>query len=220
MTHDEEIAKLRAEGLTAKAIARKLGLSPSAVTQVIQKLAAAAPVTIGPVIGAWVSGHWTEGLGFAEKIAHWKRFDVADHDHPGAGGLVQVLVARAGRHDDAVVTGFVCDVWCLGVKGTLGPRTMKVDELERFGHRFFHHQHAGAGPISIDLAQAIVLGSEAYARSLGFEPHPDYAKVRQYLGADVAPEGIVFGRDGKPSYVPTPGDDEPAIRAKLAAKAG
>src|SRR4051794_6211422 len=115
MATDDEIAKLRAEGLTPKVIAKRLGMRPAEVTVAIQRLAAAAPPPEPAFVAAWVSAHWTTGLGFEGAAADWKKYDVADHEHPGAGGLVQVLFVREGRHGHVVVAGFLCDVWCLGV---------------------------------------------------------------------------------------------------------
>jgi hypothetical protein len=212
----DEIAKLRAEGLTPKSIAKRLRLKQADVTAALQQLAAAVPKELGAFLGAWVSAHWTEGLGFSGQAASWRKYDVADHEHEGAGGIVQVLVTRAGRYDDVVVGGYLCDLWCLGVKDALGPKTMKRHELDGFALRYFQG-HEGAGPIPLELAQAIVLGAEAYGRSLGFEPHADYAKVKPLLGAETAPAGITFGREGNPTYIEGPRDDAAAIRAKLGA---
>ena len=215
MATDDEIAQLRAQGLTPKAIAKRLGLRPAEVTTAIQRLAAAAPRAEQRFVGAWVSTHWTEGLGFDERVAHWKKYDVAPPLYSEGTGAVQVLLAREGRHGHVVVAGFLCDVWCTGVKNALGPKTMTPPEFEAYGLNFFR-AHEGAGPIPLEVAQAIVLGSEAYARSLGLEPHPDFAKAKALLGADAPPPGIVFGNQGRPHYVPGMDDDSTAIRAALA----
>jgi hypothetical protein len=122
---------------------------------------------------------------------------------------------REGRHGHVVVAGYLCDLWCLGVKNTIGPRTMTQAELKEYAERYFGH-HEGAGLIPLEVAQAIVLGSEAYARSLGFEPHADFARARGLLGTDAAPAGITFGRNGEPSYVGGPDDDAATILATLA----
>jgi hypothetical protein len=53
----------------------------------------------------------------------------------------------------------------------------------------------------------------AYARGLGFGPHPDFAAAEGHLGSWAGPGAITFGRDGKPLYISGPYDDPgPVIR--------
>lgn len=220
MSHDSDIAKLRSEGLTPKAIARQLGLRPAEVTAAIQRIAASAPKNeLGTFEGAWIGSHWTEGLGFADEVAGWQKLDPADHEHPGAGGLTEVLVARHHRYDEVVIAGYLVDLWCLGVKDTYGPRTMKRDELGSFASRFFQN-HEVFGEIPEELAQAVVLGAANYAGSLGFEPHADFEKVKPLLGADTAPAGITFGFEGKPKFLQGPKDDVARVLQTLTAAVG
>ena len=58
----------------------------------------------------------------------------------------------------------------------------------------------------------------AYARSLGIEPHPDYAPTELLFGdasADACDASFVFGYEGKPLYVPGPTETPAKIRQRL-----
>jgi hypothetical protein len=49
----------------------------------------------------------------------------------GASGLADVLVAR--EHGSGVSAwGYLVDVWCLGVKNCIGPKTMERRKLPDF----------------------------------------------------------------------------------------
>jgi hypothetical protein len=61
-----------------------------------------------------------------------------------------------------------------------------------------------------------VFGAADYARSLGFEPHPDFAKGATLLGDwEEGSSDVTFGQDGKPFYINGPRDDTYGIMAKL-----
>ena len=68
----------------------------------------------------------------------------------------------------------------------------------------------------LELARHLVLGSVDYARGLGFEPHPDFAKGAALLGEwEMGSSDVTFGRDGKPFYMNGPRDDTYGNIAKL-----
>jgi hypothetical protein len=60
----------------------------------------------------------------------------------------------------------------------------------------------------------------AFAAGLGFEPHPDFAEVRDYLGELREPFAITFGQRGRPLYVAGPHDDPVAVMRTLTAAVG
>jgi hypothetical protein len=64
---------------------------------------------------------------------------------------------------------------------------------------------------SPECVRKLVEDAEAYARHLGFEPHPDYQMGRLIFG-DVDPSAcstrFTFGHEGKPLYVSGPRDTE------------
>lgn len=131
----------------------------------------------------------------------------------GADGMVAVLVARAHRYDKVSVCGYLADVYCLGVKNALGPTIMDEVGLQGFVQKYFASYLGDPLEAPIELAREVVLGSIAYARGLGFEPHHDFAAAEAHLGSWTGPSGIAFGKDGKPFYISGPYDNpRPVIR--------
>ena len=213
-----DVHALRAQGLAPKQIARRLGLRPSEVLDVLNR-----PVTgsLGPgghvpVVRCWVSSSWAKEL----QVHGPSAWPGLDDDSAAPGGLVCVLVARKHRHDKVSVCGYLVDVHCLGVKNALGPRVMDEVDLVAFRRYFFGPYDADPLPAPLDLAQQLVFGAVDYARALGFEPHADYADVAGHLGEWTGSCDIEFGRDGMPFYVQGPHDDARHIMKTLDAYVG
>jgi hypothetical protein len=64
----------------------------------------------------------------------------------------------------------------------------------------------------------LVEEAEAYARDLGFPPHPDYQRARQIFGdldVTACPTQYVFGKDGKPCFMSGPYDTPAKCRRIL-----
>lgn len=57
----------------------------------------------------------------------------------------------------------------LGVKNTLGPRTMSEADTSGFVKRYFAIFDRPAFPAPLELARHLVFGAVDYARDLGFE---------------------------------------------------
>jgi hypothetical protein len=210
----ERVAELRQNGRTPKEIARALGLRPSDVTPLIRAIGAQAPKREAPLAGCWVTRHWSDRLSVTGHD-DWPGLSAAESES-GESGLVGVLVAR-DTGSTVVACGFLVDVFCLGVKDTNGPKTMNRRKLPDFTRTFFS-AWAGQRPVAapLDLARHVVFGAVDYARSLGFEPHPDFAKGAALLGdweADTS--DVTFGRDGEPFYINGPRDDTYGNMAKL-----
>jgi hypothetical protein len=70
------------------------------------------------------------------------------------------------------------------------------------------------------MAQHLVHGAVTYARSFGFDPHPEFADTGPYLGAAPGPCPIRFCRDGQPLFISGPDDNPRAVLAALEATAG
>ncbi len=215
----ERVAELRQKGRTPKEIARALGLRPADVTPLIRAIAAQAPKREAPVAGCWVTGHWSDGLTVTGH-ADWPGLPVVESES-GESGLVGILLAR-DTGSTVLACGFLVDVFCLGVKDTNGPKTMDRRKLPDFTWTFFSawpSQPHVAAPL--DLARHVVFGAVDYARSLGFEPHPDFAKGAALLGDwEAGSSDVTFGRDGKPFYINGPRDDTYGTLAKLRQTAG
>jgi len=167
-----------------------------------------------PVVGCWVSPGWREGL---EAPADWPDTKVAD----GVGhGLVSVLVARQHRRGKVSVTGYLVDVYCLGVKDVLGPKVMDDNDLRAYVRTYFLVYQTPALAVPIEMARELVWGAVAYARDLGFEPHPDFEQVAGQLGS-WEPTGVVrFGRGGRPYFVQGVRDNAMCILATLERSVG
>lgn len=210
----ERVSELRQKGRTPKEIARALGLRPADVIPVIRAIGAQAPRREAPVAGCWVTDHWAERLGVTGH-ADWPGMSPEDPEC-GESGLVGVLVAR-DTGSTVSVCGFLVDVFCLGVKDTNGPKTMDRRKLPDFSWRFFSAwSERTPVPAPLELARHVVLGAVDYARSLGFEPHPDFAKGAALLGDwEPGSSDITFGRDGKPLYINGPRDNTYGNIAKL-----
>jgi len=182
------------------------------VRHVAREDAALAPEP--PVVGCWVSPGWREGL---EAPVDWPDTDVPD----GIGhGIVSVLVARQHRRGKVSVTGYLVDVYCLGVKDVVGPRVMDDADLRAFVRMYFRVYEAPALAAPIEMARELVWGAVAYARELGFEPHPDFEQASGELGT-WEPTGVVrFGCEGRPYFVQGAKDNAMRILATLERSVG
>jgi hypothetical protein len=210
----DEVRRMRAAGTSPKAIARALGVRPSVVAPLVRRLAAETPVLPpeqGEVVGCWISPGWSREL-LVERGEGWDDVDVGSE---GPAGISLVLLARAGRRDQVIVCGYLVDTFCLGVKNAIGPERMRARDLQGFVRRYFRVFPGAPLPAPLDLAQQLVHGAVAFAARLGFDPHPDFAGVRGYLGELIEPCAITFGQRGRPLYVAGPHDDPIAVLNKL-----
>jgi hypothetical protein len=197
------VRALRAEGCTPKQVAAALGVASAEAGRLVRQVARedASHAPEPPVVGCWVSPGWSEGL---EAPAAWPETEAPG----GVGhGIVSVLVARRHRHSRVSVAGYLVDVYCLGVKDALGPKVMYDAELRAYVRTYFSVYEAPPVAAPIEMARELVWGAVAYARKLGFEPHPDFERTSAHLGA-WDPTGVVrFGRDGKPYFIAGARDD-------------
>jgi hypothetical protein len=207
----ESVRLLRERGQTPKQIARTLGIRPGEAARLVRVAAAGAQAEApGPALaGCWISPGWSTGLTVCGHP------DWLLHEDPAAGidGLAAVLVARKHRHGKVSVCGYLADLYCLGVKNALGPKIVDDLGLQGFVRDFFSGYDGDPVEVPIELAREVVLGSAGYARSLGFDPHPDFAAAEGHLGPWTGPGAITFGKDGKPLYISGPYDDpRPVMR--------
>jgi len=211
------VRALRGQGRTPKQIARTLGVPPAAVAPLVRAIAAddQANAPRREITGCWVSPGWSDGLTVADRPG-WP--DVAADS--GASGLVSVLVARDEGRGRVSVCGYLADVYCLGVKDVDGPRVMDGRALPAFTRRFFSAYQDPPLAAPAELARHLVFGAVEYARSLGFEPAPEFEKAAGHLGAWAGPSAIGFGRDGKPFYIQGPYDNAARIMKTLERSTG
>jgi hypothetical protein len=226
--NDEEllarVREMRERGSSPKQIAKALGLRPAAVAPLVRQVAALQQAHTDPadraLLGCWISQGWSVGLGLDDAPTEWAAADPLGAADPGTGGLAQILIARQERASRAMVCGFLVDVYCLGVKNTIGPTSMGSDSIPAYSRDYFSAFDTPPLSAPLDLAQHLVHGAVAYARTLGFEPDPGFAATAAYLGAPSTPTPIRFGRDGKPFYISGPHDNPRAVVKTLEATAG
>jgi hypothetical protein len=206
----ERVAELRRSGRTPKEIARALGLKPAQVAPLIRAVGAAAPRREAPLAGCWISDNWAAGL----TVNGHPDWPGVRAEEDSESGLLGVLIAR--EHGSSVsACGYLVDVWCLGVKNCNGPKTMDRRKLPEFVSSFFSAFSQPPMPAPLEQARHVVFGAVDYARGMGFEPHPDFAKCAGHLGEWDGPSDITFGREGMPMYIQGPHDDTFAIMATL-----
>jgi hypothetical protein len=227
MTDDALVAQVRSmrqRGSSPKQIAKALGLRPAVVAPLVRQVAALQQSHDDPadrvLLGCWISPGWSAGLGLDEAPAAWAALDPVRAGGPATGGLANVLIIRQERASRVTACGLLVDVYCLGVKNAVGPLPMGSGAVQEFSRTFFSAFDDLPVAVPIELAQAVVHGAVAYARGLGFEPHPDFDAVAPYLGTPPGPGQIRFGRDGKPFYISGPYDTPQAVIETLQATVG
>jgi hypothetical protein len=161
----EQVAALRAEGLTPKQIARRLGLRPAEVSTIVQSNAAAVaakadPTVLPPVVGCLINRGWSAGLGLRDVPADWH--DAIAEAAGCAQGLVSVAVARQHRHGKIAFCGYLVDVGCLGVKDALGPRVISAEDWGSESRRYFDAYDEPPVDAPLGLAQCLVLGAAEF----------------------------------------------------------
>jgi len=81
--------------------------------------------------------------------------------------------------------------------------------------KFFSTFFGQPVPAPPELARHLVYGAVDYARSLGFEPHPDFTPAAELLGPWSPPSIITFGNNGVPFYIQGPHDDARQVMRTL-----
>jgi hypothetical protein len=154
------VRELRRAGLPAAPIARELGMrKPRCSPCCARWPARTTPPPPRPLpepgarelVGCWISPDWSAGLGL-DDAPDWAATDPQGAGDPTTGGLAAVMVARADRSSRVTLCGYLVDVYCLGVKNTLGPLTVSSSAVQDRSRRFFSgfpdlpRSPPGAGP--------------------------------------------------------------------------
>jgi hypothetical protein len=219
----QEILNLRGRNLTSKQIARKLGLKVAEVTAVIKEqaqettLARAAAGELDPIAECLVNASSAEkflGIGTTQQT------DDEDTDEELGSGLALVSVARQVAVNRVTVCTYMVDLWCLGVKDTIGPRKLDQTEYKQLMDAIYRGFPDGTQNITLEQAQALVFSAVDYAAQLGFSPHPDFEQSRPHLGEWSGEPKIECGRNGKPFYMSGPYDNPLKILKTLREKVG
>ena len=137
-------------------------------------------------------------------------------------GLARIVVTRSQENRKIMVGVFLVDIFCLGVKNAFCNEGLARSQIE---DQLLPGCYQNEAPtrVGINYVKEIISGAVEYARSLGFEPHPDFEFSRHVLGAEEISRtrSLEFGGpEGKPLYVAGPDDDAAAILRKLRKKLG
>ncbi|MGK7929480.1 MAG: DNA-binding response regulator [Spirulina sp.] len=212
---EREIFALRACNFTPRQIARYLGMRVADVKATIAvrgKPAIADLKSDGdllPVANCWVN------LSCGERL-----LDDVGREEEISSCLGLVVVARFQDYHRLLICTYLVDYLCLGLKDTMGIRVLERDRYGYFLRSSYLPFSEGYREISLEEAQAIVLGSIYYAARLGFEPHRDFEVTRDHLGQWNTILPLQFGHRGKPFYINGPYDNARQIIKILEANIG
>ncbi|MEM9542497.1 MAG: DNA-binding response regulator [Cyanobacteria bacterium P01_E01_bin.42] len=200
-TVEREIWQLRACNFTPRQIARYLGLRVADVRAAIAVREEGEISNLenngdlAPIASCWVN------LDCGKRLLDERK------EEEIFSSLGLIIVARFQDYHRLLVCTYLVDYCCLGLKDTMGVRVVDKDRYGYFLHSSYLPFPEGYREISLEEAQAIVLGSIYYAARLGFEPHPDFKITRDHLGQWETILPLQFGRQGKPLYINGPYDD-------------
>jgi hypothetical protein len=130
-------------------------------------------------------------------------------------GQGTIILARRPAVGTLAAAAFLVDTYCLGVKDAMfhvGPD----EEVEAM----IDGMDATAPLVPVEPATARKLLHDVtdWARTLGLQPHSDYAEAEMLFG-DVAVtdcrEVFTFGLDGRPFYVPGPSETPAQVRRRF-----
>ena len=119
-------------------------------------------------------------------------------------GIGSVVVSRKTPGGDFAVGVFLLDAYCLGIKNAWF-NVMYPAEYRALVSQLLRSD--GLAPVEPACARKAVEDGVSYAKSLGFEPHPDYATAAPLFGdirAGACEKSVTLGYRGKPLYVPGP----------------
>lgn len=120
-------------------------------------------------------------------------------------GMGTVWFSRRLMEGRYALSVFLVDAYCLGVKNALYALAEPDDYARQLA--VTQQQYPDLRREHPAYARKLVEGAAAYAKDLGFEPHPDYKLARLIFGdvdAHACPAAFTFGREGKPFFISGP----------------
>lgn len=214
----QEIERLRDRNLSAKQIARQLGLRPAEVTAIIKATAETANLErvargeLAPLHRCLIND--SAAIRLLKLQPPDALAKLSDFDQAG-NGFAQIFVTRKDRNQ-LLVGSYLVDYWCLGVKDTFGPRKMDQHKYDWTVQKSYSAFDEDYQEISLEQAQSVIFGAIAYAANLGFSPHADFEESKILLGTP--PESLIpieFGQNGKPFYYSGPYDNPMRVLSTL-----
>jgi hypothetical protein len=130
-------------------------------------------------------------------------------------GMGTLVLARGITPHHVAMSSFLIDVFSLGIKDVMF-KSVDGEVLETYMDAMGH----GSPLVSVDpsYARKLLRDLAAWAQSIGFAPHRDFAAVERIFGdvsADASDADFRFGRDGKPVYIPGPSDTAPVMQRRI-----
>lgn len=130
-------------------------------------------------------------------------------------GLVSIIVSRKLANNKLLVSSFLVDIFCLGVKDSYRNYLNKYEfeSLKRKYTEFLPIIH-----ITHAYAKKLIEGAIGYAKELGFEPDKDYDKAKiifEGVNSDECIDVFEYGYNGKPLYITGENDSESFIQNVL-----
>ncbi|MEW6365575.1 MAG: hypothetical protein AB1714_13185 [Acidobacteriota bacterium] len=125
-------------------------------------------------------------------------------------GIGDVILSRRLADGSLMVSIFLVDVFCLGVKSALVAVTSPADYREKVSAMSANEV---LEPVAPEYLRRLVEEAVEYAGGLGIPPHPDYREAAALFGnidATACDETFEFGYQGKPMFVNGP-HDSPAF---------
>lgn len=169
------------------------------------------------------------GISFSERsiLRRARQYPIVDclinadwEDNKGEG-LVRILLARKQPDGLRLITTYLVDMYCLGVKDTMYFADMSISDYREFVAQVYFDIEPVACPP--ELAHQIVYQAIDYAAQYGFRPQKDFKLTSSALeerGTFPETYTLTFGKNGKPFFVAGPYDNVSAILRKLEKHAG
>jgi hypothetical protein len=130
-------------------------------------------------------------------------------------GIGTVILARGITASYLTVGVFLVDTWCLGIKDTYF-RSLDAEDFEMMIESL--DDTTPMASVDPSYARKLLRDAAAWAASIGFSPHRDFAAVERLFGdvrADASDATFQFGREGKVLYVPGPRESPTQVRLRF-----
>lgn len=121
-------------------------------------------------------------------------------------GIGTVIISRRLLNGDIAASFFLIDVYCLGVKFVFFGVMSEIEYQLKVAGLSGNEEHVAVDP---SCARKLIEEAKAYAKQIGFDPHPDYHSGKKIFGdieAGACSEEFTFGKDGKPYFISGPRD--------------
>jgi hypothetical protein len=130
-------------------------------------------------------------------------------------GMATLTLTRGVGSGSLVMGSFLLDTFCLGIKDVL---FRSIDSHEFNVLRDTMDRAAPLSPVAPAYGRKLLRDLAAWATSIGFPPHRDFATVERLFGtvnADECTAEFRFGHDGRPVYMSGPSESPRQVRRRL-----